>query len=875
METGETAMRTEHGKKGKFRSSILTSLLLIAVILVSAFLSGCEGEETDDTVTSGSIETPHEKITYDEIKAMHTLIEFAVVCDDTTLELVGIMSDDFTKPFLAPDVEITEEEYNRVLELEDRLLEYEDDVLWALQVLESKSGSGSLVEAGSAGITLSLIMPKASASPSPGLISAIKEWFDWLAGRGKVYREKTVETLEELKELREKGKIEYGEWNDDVTGVPALLDLARKSGIDAEDIDDLIGKLKSGKYDRKAKVLYGQFLDVPLFHEIEREKTGGKNPRNVRCMQESAEFLEKTGQVGYEGIKAVTGVASAKLPGNTGEKIMNVYKKGEKFINWWAEHEIQVKRYGWKKGTEEWIKDRIQDVMGDEIEERLGKEFSKKWGKKAGEMAGELFNSILYNEYQRLTGYERYIDPLEEYAEKGGRLVGKLILKDKDRRTPVKFAAASSQEKMITLMVFYDEDMLEEPTLPDGEFEILFSDMDTMLEPLEKVVIESGKEKVIEVDSSPKEIPQTSETVTGEYKLTVKVSPSEVTVGGGITVYGKIDPPVVTTVHITIVNKKTRYKNPKPFEKTTDSKGCFKGHYSITTKDMEKKLGDCEVIVTAPELGVTGKARFRVVKPSLTVGVMPSKVKKGREFVVSVLVTPAPGKDMPISVTISNSKTGYRKVWNEYVSGTKGGFEGHYHAVEKMVGKNVITVEIPGTGVKKSTTLVVEAEAIQTPTPTPTPKPTETPSFDSKAQYDCDIYIRKVGSSDYELVGTVGSRKIAGHKYVYSYSREDSLCEGLVKITFSQNFEKILSISDYGNCKVYDIDTLKYLGEVVWKLHCNNANIPFKGIRDGVIVYEGKASGVYLSKHYDSSGLITEDKKESFDGVRIVFRKAD
>ena len=212
------------------------------------------------------------------------------------------------------------------------------------------------------------------------------------------------------------------------------------------------------------------------------------------------------------------------------------------------------------------------------------------------------------------------------------------------------------------------------------------------------------------------------------YKLTVKVSPSEVPIGGGITVYGKIDPPVATTVHITLVNMKTGYKNTKPFEKTTNSNGYFEGRFSITTKDIEKKLGDCKVIVTAPELGITGTANFKVVKPSLSVEVYPSEVEPGGEFVVSVWVTPAPGKDMPIDIRISNPETGYVKTYTEEVSGTKGGFEDYYYASEEMIGVNTITVEIPGTGVKKSTTLVVGAEVIPTskPTPTPTPTPTST-----------------------------------------------------------------------------------------------------------------------------------------------------
>ena len=68
------------------------------------------------------------KLSEEQIKAMYTLIEFAVVCEDTTLELIGILSDDYTKPFLSPDLEIRQEEYDKIFELEERLLFYENKV---------------------------------------------------------------------------------------------------------------------------------------------------------------------------------------------------------------------------------------------------------------------------------------------------------------------------------------------------------------------------------------------------------------------------------------------------------------------------------------------------------------------------------------------------------------------------------------------------------------------------------------------------------------------------------------------------------------------------------------------------------------------------
>ena len=58
------------------------------------------------------------KLPDEQIEAMYALMEFVVVCDDTTLDLIRILSDDFTNPFLSPDLEITDEEYDRIFELE-------------------------------------------------------------------------------------------------------------------------------------------------------------------------------------------------------------------------------------------------------------------------------------------------------------------------------------------------------------------------------------------------------------------------------------------------------------------------------------------------------------------------------------------------------------------------------------------------------------------------------------------------------------------------------------------------------------------------------------------------------------------------------------
>ena len=54
----------------------------------------------------------------EQIEAMYALMEFADVYCDTTLDLIGILTDDFTNPSLSPNLEITDEEYDRIFKLE-------------------------------------------------------------------------------------------------------------------------------------------------------------------------------------------------------------------------------------------------------------------------------------------------------------------------------------------------------------------------------------------------------------------------------------------------------------------------------------------------------------------------------------------------------------------------------------------------------------------------------------------------------------------------------------------------------------------------------------------------------------------------------------
>ena len=762
----------------------VVSILLVLLLLTTPFLSGCVSENNDEKVNVRG-----EKLSNEQIEAMYTLMEFAVVCDDTTLELIRILSDNFTKPFLSSDLEITDEEYDRIFELEERILSYEDRVMWALGVLENKKGPSLTGVSSTSAVLPLMVMPKASAHPSPGLISKIVDWFYWFKGGGKRFRDKIIDTLETMKKMKEEGKIAYEQWNDEV---PQILDHARDLGIEAKNLDDLIEKLKSGNYDTKTYQLNRHFAQTQLYYDIQRDKANGKDPIATAAVQEAAGALEKTAQVGYEGVKSVTFAKAMELPGNLGKKIIELYDKFERFIKWYNDYHLNVLQHGTEKGSYEWVKNRVEDWLGDKAEEYLGK--------KVGKKSGEFLNAMLYNEYQRLSGYDRYMDLLESTAEKGGKLASRLIVKDLDKETPVKFAIASSddEEKMTRLLVFYDDNGLDELFLPEGDFELLLSDMDSLLQTIEESV-ESGKEVVIELDSSVTSTAlRTTPTQTKEiYKLTVKASPKEVPIGGEITVYGKIDPPVATTLHITLVNMETGYKNTFPFKKKTNSDGEFMGRYSITIENMEKKIGDCMVIVTAPELGITETAHFRVVKPSLTVDVTPSKVKVGEKFVVSVWVTPIPGKDIEINIGISNSKTGYAKTYRESISGSKGSFEGHYYAAEEMKGKNTITVEIPGTDVKKVVTLVVEAV-------TPTLE-----TWSGTWSGICRIYYDENNEDFIDVdVGGTWRGTVSGMSAAITYYDEEGEKSGTLKGEWSTTRISLSGIDFMGECTVSATGTI-------------------------------------------------------------------
>jgi hypothetical protein len=220
--------------------------------------------------------------------------------------------------------------------------------------------------------------------------------------------------------------------------------------------------------------------------------------------------------------------------------------------------------------------------------------------------------------------------------------------------------------------------------------------------------------------------------IEGKSSIQVSVTPKRVAPGDKIKVSVQVNPPVETELKIKIENIETGYgKKSEPWKVKTGKDGRYESNFVIQPKDVYKKVGKNVLIVTATELGAEGKATFEIIKPEISVTVSPSTVRPGEAVVIKAKVEPPGRYKAKLSVLNAQSDESYSDT--KYTD-SSGNFRYQLRIyaknIEKKLGTNIVSVEIPKLGVMGTASFVVEAEVMPTPQPTPkpTPKPTQTPT---------------------------------------------------------------------------------------------------------------------------------------------------
>jgi hypothetical protein len=495
-------------------------LLMISLILISTSCDWILGPEDDD-------------VTKTELRnAYDVLIEANAVKQSGMYDVIKAFTNDYNNSFLEKD--LTYEQIDAVFVALYKPLQYEEDVLAAIDVIENESGS-------------IFFQQKLNKSNSYlGIGSAMKDFFTWASGSGKRSRNRILTVASNMPESERKKLYDNlrPEW---------------KKDIDSE--KDFWEKMENGDLDNKAPQMYNDF-----YHDAESDFPYIAQDKDLTIqkivVKEGAEGISKGAAVVIETTKLVS-------PG-LGEG-MDMAEKGLEYV------EKAEKAY---KNPKEFIKDEIKG----KIAEKIGGFVDVDGAIEAtglGDDAGTALKTLL----DAALGSDDPADWVKETMDWG---IAKIVDSDKDgKKADIAIAENQDKDAQTQIIIGVGSEEVEGNSeitmgLPSGIWNIKVADIEGYID---EVVTEiQEKIETLVLTSTDSE----GDHQKGEYSLSVWISPANPGPNQSVTAYAKIYPPTAgVEIHFT-VSGTDGYSNE--ITNTTDSEGNVSFYIPGGAEDVQDHL---------------------------------------------------------------------------------------------------------------------------------------------------------------------------------------------------------------------------------------------------------------------------------------------
>ncbi len=449
-------------------------LLLVSVVFISTSCDWILGPEDED-------------ISKTELRnAYDVLIEANAVKQSGMLDVVKAFTNDYNNAFL--EKELTYEQIDAAFEGLYKPLEYEEEVLAAIDIIEKESGK-------------IFFQQKLNKSNSYlGIGSAMKDFFTWASGSGKRSRNRILTVASNMPENERKKLYDNlrPEW---------------KKDIDSE--KEFWEKMENGDLDSKAPQMYNDFYhdgdsDFPYIAQ-DKDLTIQKI-----VVKEGAEGVSKGAAVVIETTKLVS-------PG-LGEG-MDMAEKGLEYV------EKAEKAY---KNPKEFIKDEVKGKIAEKLGEFVdidGAVDASGLGDEAGTALKTLLDASL--------GSDDPSDWIKETIDWG---IAKVVDSDKDgKKADIAIAENQDKDAQTQIIIGVGAEEAEGNSeitmgLPSGIWNIKVADIEGYIDEVVTEIKDKIETLVLTSTNSD------GEHQKGKYSLSVWISPANPGPYQDVTAFAKIYP---------------------------------------------------------------------------------------------------------------------------------------------------------------------------------------------------------------------------------------------------------------------------------------------------------------------------------------------
>jgi hypothetical protein len=352
---------------------IVISLLLVSSSCIKIVVN-------DDTGNQGATDNA-DGLSNDA--AMAILLEFATENELAVLQVLEIFSDGFTKPMLEPEVQLSYDDYDNILNSMAAIAEMDADVRTALDVLVSPEHAARPVLYASL-----IVLPKDTVSYPSGFVGSFLDFFGYMGGTGKRSSERIVKLTKNTTASQKKDMFE---------SLPAAW---RKGAANS---DEWFAKLNSGDYNNKAAQIHKHF-SISFAGDYGAEAAAqGERPLDV-ASKEGAQMVKKGAQF-Y--VDAGTTIVNAGAPGfsDAVSKAQNVVTK----VNQYEGYIKTAYKNGMGAALTQAAKDKLDGQVTGQLENTLGNDFSDAVMHFTGQVMGankpsDLIGKVLGSGTVKVTG---------------------------------------------------------------------------------------------------------------------------------------------------------------------------------------------------------------------------------------------------------------------------------------------------------------------------------------------------------------------------------------------------------------------------------------------------------------------------------------
>lgn len=279
-------------------------------------------------------------------KAIDTLAQFSIANELAVLEVLKILSEDFTQPLFSNSVRVSAEDYNNLFSLMGNISVYKNAVETSLAVIIPRELAYNIsIKTAS---LLPVPSPESLNPKSPGILSDFFDFFGFLDGAGKRSRERIIMLSQIASDAQKQQMYE---------------ELRSSWKSQAQDYNEWFQKLGNGDFDNIAAQVHNDFSTNPdLGFYADAATAKGERPLDI-VHREGGTMIEK-GSKFYADV--ATKVVAAALPG---------FDKGVKTVK-----KLNETIEDFKKFKEEFYADNIGAAVTEDAGDYLGSDQSKSVG---------------------------------------------------------------------------------------------------------------------------------------------------------------------------------------------------------------------------------------------------------------------------------------------------------------------------------------------------------------------------------------------------------------------------------------------------------------------------------------------------------------